>query len=63
MNSKFEEEENLEFLGNSCKKGGCDIKPVKKAFVILSGCVLISDSVVFDQGEGKERKALCSMIF
>ena len=37
-------------------KGGWDIKPVKKGFVIVSGCVLISDSVVCDQGEGKDGK-------
>ena len=44
-------------------KGGCDIKPVKKGFVIVSGCVLISDSVVCDQGEGKERKVLYAPFF
>ena len=44
-------------------KGGCDIKPVKKGFVIVSGRVLISDSMVCDQGEGKERKVLYGPFF
>ena len=44
-------------------KGGCDIKPVKKGFVTVSGCVLISDGVAFDQGEGKERKVLYGPFF
>ena len=44
-------------------KGGCDIKPVKEGFVLVSGYVLISDSMVCDQGEGKERKVLYGTIF
>ena len=44
-------------------KGGYDIKPVKKGFVQMSGCVLISDGVAFDQGEGKERKVLNVQFF
>ena len=39
-------------------KGGCDIKPVKKGFVIVSGCVLISDSVVCDQGEKGDKNSI-----
>ena len=39
-------------------KGGCDIKPVKKGFVIVSGCVLISDSVVCDQGEKGNKNSI-----
>ena len=44
-------------------KGGYDIKPVKKGFVQVSGCVLISDGVVCDQGDGKERKVLYGPFF
>ena len=44
-------------------KGGCDIKSVKEGFVLVSGYVLISDSMVCDQGEGKERKVLYGTIF
>ena len=44
-------------------KGGCDIKSVKEGFVLVSGCVLISDSMVCDQGEGKERKVLYGPFF
>ena len=45
-------------------KGGSDVKLVKEGFVVASGCVLISDSMVCDQGEGKERKVLyCTSFF
>ena len=39
-------------------KGGCDIKPVNKGFVTVSGCVLISDSVVCDQGEKGDKNSI-----
>ena len=54
----YENEGKEEIVG---VEGGCDIKSVKEGFVLVSGCVLISDSMVYDQV--KARKGSCVRFF